>query len=1050
MVRCRLYLFGAPRLEHNGQPLAITLRKALAIFVYLAVTRQPHSRDTLATLFWPEKDQSSARGNLRRTLYDLGQLLGQPLSEQLLLIEPERIRLRADAPLWVDLEQFQRCLTDHLPAVAVGQAVTGETLLAATAAADLYTDHFLAGFTLPDCPAFAEWLFFRREELRQACIRLLQQLGTAYAAQEKLAEAIRYARHWVLLDPLEETAHRQLMQLYAQAGQQAAALRQYEECTRLLAEEIDAVPAAETVALYEAIRIKRLPPPGQTTRRQGGQKRRDPVAPSSHLAEGTAPLDLQPHPVTPPSDHPLRPALHNFPPQTASFVGREQEVADLMRLLHDPACRLLTLVGPGGIGKTRLAIEAAQRIVDGRLTMEASATITERNLQSAMVNRQFADGVFFVPLQAISAPDGIMPVLADALGLQFHGNAPLQQQLLHFLQPRQLLLVLDNFEHLLAGAELLTQISAGALGVTLLVTSREALKLQEEWFYPLAGLRLPPLPRFPADRADDTSPTQASFAAYDAVQLFTQAARRAVVAFQPEAHQEQIIRICQLVDGMPLALELAAGWLKVLSCTQIAQEIERGLEILTARQRNVPERQRSMRAIFDQTWVQCTAKEQQVLAALSVFRGGFQEAAAATVAGATPLLLAMLVDRGLLQVESTASPFTYKLHELIRQYAAGKLQEHPGHAAQVAEQHCRYYAGLLRRLEPAFRTADSAAAYQEMQREWSNIVVAWDTAVAHSSVATIDGFVNSLGHFHQLNNWFADGCQRLQPAITRLQACAVADPAAQAVLAKLLSWQGDFYLVQDRAVEGEARLQTALELAQQADQPVTQARALGKLADAAHARKDQARAQALAQAAATIYQQMDDEMGVAWILIRLGKFALDNSDYPQARDRFLAALQLCRKHRFHANTSITLGYLGRLALQTGAAEEAGRYFHEALAVHDLAAGHYFRETLIQGLGAVAEAQGDYQTAQHYYEQSLAYCRKSSAPSDVAYALISLGKLARKAGDYAAARRYLQEALQIQERVAEMRGIADIHYQLGLLAQSERDYATAEQHYHASL
>lgn len=232
----KLYLFGPPRVERAGQPVELNLRKALALLVYVAVTRQPHSRDTLATLFWPDKNQQTARANLRRSLYDLGQLLGATLFE----VTGEKVVRPTDAPLWLDIEQFQRCLADDLPPGPPGQPLDGARLLRLEEAADLYTADFMAGFTLPDCPEFDDWQYFQREELRRAFASLLEQMVWHYEAAEKWEGAIRHTRRWLSLDPLEEPVHRRLMQLYAQAGQAGAALRQYDECVRILAEELDA------------------------------------------------------------------------------------------------------------------------------------------------------------------------------------------------------------------------------------------------------------------------------------------------------------------------------------------------------------------------------------------------------------------------------------------------------------------------------------------------------------------------------------------------------------------------------------------------------------------------------------------------------------------------------------------------------------------------------------------------------------------------------------------------------------------------------------------
>ena len=302
-----------------------------------------------------------------------------------------------------------------------------------------------------------------------------------------------------------------------------------------------------------------------------------------------------------------------LPRPPTPLIGREPELATLNRLLCDPQCRLLTLAGPGGIGKTRLALELAS---------------TQR--------AQFPDGVFFVPLVSLSLPEFIAPAIRSALGLSSSSPLDPKEQLLNHLRQKSLLLVLDNLEHLLEGVGLLAELLEQAPGVKLLVTSRERLNMQGEWLFDLQGLPVPPLDQ--VDRAEE----------YSAVALFVQSARRAQVGFELSAEERPwVARICQLVEGMPLAIELAAAWVRLLSCREIAQEIERNLDFLSTSARDLPERHRSMRAVFDHSWQMLSAEEQRVLRALSVFRGGFLREAAEQVTGASLSLLSALVTRSL-------------------------------------------------------------------------------------------------------------------------------------------------------------------------------------------------------------------------------------------------------------------------------------------------------------------------------------------------------------------------------------------------------------------
>src|SRR6266508_2174093 len=255
MALLKLLLFGSPRLERDGRPIELNLRKALALLVYLAVSGQGHSRDALATLLWPESDGREARARLRRTLHRLTQALGVDILDA----GPDAIRLHPTADLWLDCAAFRQHVTAGLPAPT--DPLAPQRLAHLTAAIELYADDFLAGFTLPDSPAFDEWQFFVRESLRQLYGQVLEQLIAAHRAAEAWDTAIPYARRWVALDPLHEPAQRTLIQLYAQAGQSAAAARQYQECVRLLAAELGAAPEEETTALYEAIKSRRLSSP---------------------------------------------------------------------------------------------------------------------------------------------------------------------------------------------------------------------------------------------------------------------------------------------------------------------------------------------------------------------------------------------------------------------------------------------------------------------------------------------------------------------------------------------------------------------------------------------------------------------------------------------------------------------------------------------------------------------------------------------------------------------------------------------------------------------
>ena len=351
-------------------------------------------------------------------------------------------------------------------------------------------------------------------------------------------------------------------------------------------------------------------------------------------------------PASSPAFHPVvstvmvgavRPAASRLPSQTTPLIGREAEVAALISLLHDPEIRLISLLAPGGMGKTRLALEVA-----------------------AQVGGEFEHGAVFIALNAVSAPEHLVSTVANAVGVTLAGQFDPKEQLLEHFRKRQVLLIFDNFEHLLDAAPLLTEILQTAPQVKILATSRERLNLSSETLFPLTGLDFPP-----AREAGD-------MLGYSAVHLFARAARRTQLSADYSAEDwEQVGRICRLVQGMPLALLLAASWTELLKVGEIADEVSKGIDFLESQWRDLPERQRSIRAVFESSWRRLSAGEAECLAKLSVFRGGFTRRAAEEVGGASLRTLAALVNKALLWMDAEGR---CSIHELLRQYAAEQLE----------------------------------------------------------------------------------------------------------------------------------------------------------------------------------------------------------------------------------------------------------------------------------------------------------------------------------------------------------------------------------------
>lgn len=714
MSGLHLYLFGAPRLESDGKNLSIGRRKGLAILAYLALRGQPQSREALATLFWPDYDQSGALSNLRRELSRLRSGLGMDL----VVADRRQAELATESDLWVDVKQYRRLLDRvaahgcHFPAEPCP-----DCLAALQEAVGLQTERFLAGFNLPDCPEFDDWQFFEAEGLSQSLAEALQKLVQRHVQAGEHDEAIRYGRRWLALDPLHEPAHRELMIVFARAGQQAAALRQYKECVRILEEELGIEPEQETAQLYEAIRLRRFPLKGDNHillehepawaqfraavhdfldtpgAAQPPQQRSGVALPSSEAETERAETE-PPGAVEAVEQQPIQTLLEmsvsSLPSQATPFVGREREVSELRQMLwRQPPIRLVTLAGPGGIGKTRLATEVAA----------ASAV-------------RFRDGLLFVPLASLAAAEQIVPAIVQALDVQFREAGNEQEPLLRYLATRQQLVVLDNFEHLLDGIPLVEQIVARAPAVTILVTSREPLNLSSETVYRLSGLP------YPQERAGGSREP----ADYGAVALLLQQIGRARPGFAPgPAEMQQVVRICQLVQGMPLALVLAASWIELLSLGEIGDEIAGSLDLLEGELRDLPARQRSIRAVFHGSWGMLDEEAQAAMARLAIFRGRFSRQAAQAVGRCSLRVLLALVNKSWLQRGDDG----FQIHELVRQFAAERLRQLPGGEEDARDAHAAYYAGLLHEQDSLMKGQRQKEAFETVRSVIDQAAAAW-------------------------------------------------------------------------------------------------------------------------------------------------------------------------------------------------------------------------------------------------------------------------------------------------------------------------------------
>jgi predicted ATPase/DNA-binding SARP family transcriptional activator len=681
-----LAFLGSFTVIYDGQVMAeFRTRSVQALLAYLAVegtASRPHQREALAELLWPGYPSGSARKNLRQALYELGRVIPAVATEvgppvPLTLGTRETLQINPDCCFELDTASFTR-LVHEGSVEALGRAV------------ELYRGDFLEDFSLPDSGEFESWADIWRSYFRRQVLEALDRLAAIAMHQQDYVRAESCARRQLALDDLRETAVGHLMQALAGQGQRNAALIAYDEARLRLHMELGVEPAAELSELWNQVRAGEI-----------GTLAEDA---SLEVAPSTQPADTKP--------------VYNLPTPATPFIGRHTEVEQVKSLITKDDLRLLTLSGLGGIGKTRLSIQAASE-----------------------VGEAFPDGVFFVPLASVQSEDTLIPAVAKAIDFTFYGDEQPRRQLLDYLHERQLLLILDNFEHLLKASGLVGEIIANAPGVKLVVTSRIRLNMQVEQLYPVGGMRIPDVVETAAwdDPVEQAKP-------FSAMQLFVEAARRVQPNFAlTKGNTLSVREICQLVQGMPLALELAAAWAELLSPDEIAAEITRSLNFLETNQFDMPDRQHSIRAVFESSQKLLSKAELDAFLSLCVFVGSFSRNAAQQVSEASLRMLLGLANKSWLQ-QTDAGRF--QLHELMRQYGEEQLKVDEPAWREANNRHADYFTCFVSDQSLRMRSPEQVAGVKALAEEIDgNIKKAWDWLVSERRWNDLIGSM-LLGLFH--------------------------------------------------------------------------------------------------------------------------------------------------------------------------------------------------------------------------------------------------------------------------------------------------------------
>jgi len=961
----RLYLLGPFQAMLAGQPVqGFAYDKVRALLAYLAVEHHSaHSREILGTLLWPEANASIARTNLRKALSTLRKALCDvDDASPFLIIQRDTVQFNPESNFWLDVDQLKSRLNgtfDHT------QLQFKTCIPDLEEAVTLYRGSFLRGLMVNSLE-FEEWLLTLRENLHTQVLSALHELTQYYLRQGEYNLAQKHALRQVELEPYREEARRALMLALSRSGQRSAALAQYERCYSILAEELGVEPSHETQMLYQRIR-------------SAGEAR-----------------------------------PNNLSGQFQQLVGRQADQSEINRLLANPDCRILTLVGIGGIGKTSLARQTAQQQLEN-----------------------FWHGVFWVTLTSLNHPSQILPAIFDALAISL-GNDP-EVQLRDYLREKSILLVLDNFEHLFsqdcdASGEALRLVNAllnGTRHVKLLVTSRERLCLQAEWIYPVEGLL------YPAESASEGAETLPQYAA---IQLFLRRARQVVPGFLTQTNEyPQIARICKLVEGIPLGIELAAGWVSQLACQAIADGIERNLDFLVTSQRDRPGRHQSLRAVFEHSWKLLTAEERAAARRISVFRTAFSRAAAREVAQATPHLLVALVNKSFLRLEPDGE---YSLHSMLKGFLVQELAIDPEEQQSTYRGHAHNFARFLKEREYALTVQYQAAALNEVGRKIGDVHAAWDWAIAQKDVEILSGALEGIYIYYWARNQFAEGQVVCQSALQAIESLAES-PEKQLFFARLQSRIADFHYWLGDLETADQWLQESITRLQKLDAPQELAYALELSSRVALWQGEFEKAEKTAVTVIDLTRHSGPAQTLAQALSTLGSTVCEsNCDYKAATELYIESLALYRQLENPFGIAKVLINQGTVYHDQGDFLRAQQRYRECLKLYREINYVYGISVCLNNLAIVARRVGEFEQAKDLIEESLALKRETGNRVAILHALLEIGALNTALRNFAEARGYYCEAMQIVQAVQAsgimfhiVLGFAELYAQMGETLQA---------------
>ncbi|MBI3659491.1 tetratricopeptide repeat protein, partial [Candidatus Acetothermia bacterium] len=768
---------------------------------------------------------------------------------------------------------------------------------------------------------YEEWTITPRRHWRELYLTALSQCAECHARMGEYSQALEQCQKALKTEPGRESVYRQKMLYHSIAGQHSEALKVYSECLKVLQAHLNVKPSPETCTLHEQILRGNL------------------------SSEGYPP--------------PAGPARHNLPSSVTSFIGREREIVKVKWLLN--TTRLLTLTGAGGSGKTRLALQV-----------------------SASMVKDYSDGVWWVELASISDPKLVPQAIASALGVRETQQCSLTDALSDYLKSKQMLLVLDNCEHLISACAHMTETLLHTCpDLQVLATSREALGIAGETVW-----QVPPLVQLDAH---DSLPLKI-LKQYEAISLFVERA----LSSQPEfgltlQNAPAVMQICQKLDGLPLAIELAAARVKVLSVTEIAARLDDRFRLLTSGSRTALPRQQTLQAAMDWSYDLLSSAEQTLLRRLSIFAGGFTLEAVETICARDDLrkgdsrialteildLLTHLIDKSLVLVDQRDGETRYRLLETVRQFGREKLLDSKEESV-LRERHLDWFLALAEKAESELQGPAQSSWLERLEQEQDNLRSALE---------------------------YAKDRRKTEAGLRMVTALSA------------------FWLVRGYLTEGRSQVASVLAQAGSLKRTITSAKALNAAGTLAEGQGDYLTARSYHEESLAIFRGLGGERDMAKTLQNLGSIAWKQGEYTRARSLSEEGLNLSRKLGDAAGIAILLNNLGLIARAQGEYTQAKAFYEESLEINTKLGNKQAISYLFNNLGSVAENQGDYQTARTLYEKSLALRRELGDKPGIANSLNNLGSVALKQSDYASAHALYEEGLLLQRELRDKWNIA---------------------------